>query len=124
MLQKKAKKRASLLTALLLVSALAIFLVLRSLDKNILLVDGDIVFLKDPMNEIEEWCRDKIYDVWIQNDSQRNGDNTNMCTGYLFIKSKPHLIELYDCISEKGQKKYSECVFDNNDQSYFNKFDY
>jgi len=36
MLQKKAKKRASLLTALLLVSVLAIFLVLKSLDKNIL----------------------------------------------------------------------------------------
>ena len=36
MLQKKVKKRASLLTALLLVSALAIFLVFKSLDKNIL----------------------------------------------------------------------------------------
>ena len=36
MLQKKAKKRASLLTALLLVSVTAIFLILKSLDKNIL----------------------------------------------------------------------------------------
>ncbi|MDC0511276.1 cytochrome c maturation protein CcmE [Pelagibacteraceae bacterium] len=36
MLQKKVKKRASLLTALLLISALAIFLVFKSLDKNIL----------------------------------------------------------------------------------------
>jgi len=36
MLQKKAKKRASLLTTVLLVSALAIFLILKSLDKNIL----------------------------------------------------------------------------------------
>ena len=36
MLQKKAKKRASLLTALLLVSVAAIFLILKSLDKNIL----------------------------------------------------------------------------------------
>ena len=36
MLQKKVKKRASLLTAFLLVSSLAIFLVLKSLDKNIL----------------------------------------------------------------------------------------
>jgi cytochrome c-type biogenesis protein CcmE len=36
MLQKKVKKRASLLTALLLISSLAIFLVLKSLDKNIL----------------------------------------------------------------------------------------
>ena len=36
MLQKKVRKRASLLIGLLLVSALAIFLVLKSLDKNIL----------------------------------------------------------------------------------------
>ena len=36
MLQKKVKKRASLLTALLLVSTLSIFLILKSLNKNIL----------------------------------------------------------------------------------------
>jgi cytochrome c-type biogenesis protein CcmE len=36
MLQKKVKKRASLLTIFLLVSVLAIFFVLKSLDKNIL----------------------------------------------------------------------------------------
>ena len=36
MLQKKVKKRASLLTALLLISSLATFLVLKSLNKNIL----------------------------------------------------------------------------------------
>ena len=36
MLQKKVKKRASLLTAFLLISALAVFLVFKSLDKNIL----------------------------------------------------------------------------------------
>ena len=36
MLQKKAKKRASLLVGLLSISVLAIFLVLKTLDKNIL----------------------------------------------------------------------------------------
>ena len=36
MLQKKAKKRASLLAALLLVSAISIFLILKFLKKNIL----------------------------------------------------------------------------------------
>ena len=36
MLQKKAKKRASLLTVFLLISVLAIFLILKALDKNIL----------------------------------------------------------------------------------------
>ena len=36
MLQKKVKKRASLLTVFFFVSVLAIFLILKSLDKNIL----------------------------------------------------------------------------------------
>ena len=36
MLQKKAKKRATLLAALLLVSLIAVFIILQSLNKNIL----------------------------------------------------------------------------------------
>ena len=36
MLQKKAKKRATLLTALFLVSLIAVFILLKSLNKNIL----------------------------------------------------------------------------------------
>ena len=36
MLQKKAKKRATLLAALLLVSLIAVFIILKSLNKNIL----------------------------------------------------------------------------------------
>ena len=43
MLQKKAKKRASLLIAFLLISTLAVFLILKSLDKNIL-------YFKSPTN--------------------------------------------------------------------------
>lgn len=93
-----------------------------SLNKNILLVDGDIVFLRDPMNDLREWWKDSIYDVWVQNDAQRNSNYTNMCTGYMFIKSSNRLIDLYDCISENGQQKYIQCAFDNNDQSYFNNF--
>ena len=43
MLQKKAKKRASLLIVFLLISTLAVFLILKSLDKNIL-------YFKTPTN--------------------------------------------------------------------------
>jgi len=63
-----------------------------------------------------------VYDVWIQNDSLENRNTKNMCTGYMFLKSSDHLTELYDCVSEKGKKKYEACAFDNNDQSYFNRF--
>jgi hypothetical protein len=95
---------------------------LLSLQKNVLLIDGDIVFQNNPMNDIQEWCRNIEYDVWVQNDSQQNENTDNLCTGYMFIKSSDRLIELYDCISEKGKQKYKICAFDNNDQTYFNKF--
>jgi hypothetical protein len=93
-----------------------------ALNKNVLLVDGDIAFQKNPLDDILSWQKDTIYDVWIQNDSQENRNTKNMCTGYMFIKSNVRLITLYDCVSEEGKKKYLTCAFDNNDQSYFNKF--
>lgn len=93
-----------------------------SLDKNVLLVDGDIVFNKDPLPDIKWWLEEKHIDVHIQNDSLENTNKANMCTGYMLIKSNDKMINLYDCVSEEGKKKYLECAFDNNDQSYFNKF--
>ena len=93
-----------------------------SLNKNIVLTDGDIVFLKDPLPDINWWIEEKHIDVHIQNDSTDNINLQNMCTGYMLIKSSEKMIKLYDCVSEEGRKKYLECAFDNNDQSYFNKF--
>ena len=61
MLQKKVKKRASLLAALLLVSILAIFFILQTLDKNILyfksptdIKNDQDIFSKKKL-ELEEW---------------------------------------------------------------------
>jgi hypothetical protein len=93
-----------------------------SLNKNVLLIDGDIVFLNDPISDIKWWIEENHIDVHIQNDSLENHNTTNLCTGYMLIKSTEKMIRLYDCVSEEGKKKYMECAFDNNDQSYFNKF--
>jgi hypothetical protein len=94
-----------------------------SLEKNVLLIDGDIVFQKSPLPDIVEWTANRRYtEVFIQNDSTDNRDMTNMCTGYVFIRSTPNMIHLYDCVSEEGLKKYERCALDNNDQSYFNTF--
>jgi hypothetical protein len=46
----------------------------------------------------------------------------NMCTGYMYIKASDRLATLYDCVSKAGQDKYLTCAFDNNDQTYFNKY--
>ena len=40
-----------------------------SLNKNILLIDGDLVFLKNPIDDINWWLQESHIDVHIQNDS-------------------------------------------------------
>ena len=93
-----------------------------SLGKHVLLVDGDIVFRKDPMPDLRTWWADPTHDVWCQNDSMEDHHTQNMCTGYLFIKTSLRLAELYNCVSSAGQAKYKLCAFDNNDQTYFNRY--
>lgn len=91
-----------------------------SLHKNVLLVDGDIVFKKNPLHDLLSW--QASYDVWIQNDSLHNNNLENMCTGYMYIKSNENMIQRYDCVSDAGLQRYKTCAFDNNDQTYFNKY--
>jgi hypothetical protein len=93
-----------------------------SLNMNILLIDGDIVFRKNPNNDLQKWEMDDQFDGRIQNDSQDDRNTDNLCTGYIFIRSNPKTIQLYDCVSDAGKQKYETCAFDNNDQTYFNKF--
>jgi hypothetical protein len=95
---------------------------LLNLNYNALLVDGDIVFLKNPILDIINWSNNNSYDIWIQNDSQNNNIIDNMCTGYMYVKSSNITKKLYDCISNEGIEKYKQCALDNNDQSYFNLF--
>ena len=92
------------------------------LHKNVLLIDGDIVFRKNPMDDLQNLSNYPKVDVWIQNDSLDNNNTQNMCTGYMCIRSSDKLIKLYDVISEEGRKKYLKCAFNNNDQTYFNDF--
>ena len=95
---------------------------LLSNHKNILMIDGDIVFQKNPMTDLQQWDADMQTDVWIQNDGHSDAEHGNMCTGYIYLRSCPKMIGLYDCVSPEGQEKYKKCVFNNNDQTYFNEF--
>jgi hypothetical protein len=93
-----------------------------SLNLNILLVDGDIIFRQSPLEDIYKWVNNNNYDVWVQNDSINDKNTINMCTGYMLIKSSKKMIELYDCVSDEGKSKYLLCAYDNNDQTYFNNY--
>ena len=92
-----------------------------SLGYNIVLIDGDIVFQQNPVKDILEWNQ-SLEDVWIQNDTLDDNNITNMCTGYMFIRSNKKMIDLYDCMSELGKEKYKKCALNNNDQTYFNNY--
>lgn len=94
---------------------------LLSLSYNVLMIDGDIVFHQNPLRDLLVWENSEV-EGWIQNDSDRDENHTNLCTGYLFLRSQPNMIALYDCVSPAGCKKYETCAFDNNDQTYFNRF--
>ena len=91
------------------------------LEKSVLLIDGDIVFQRNPEADIMHWNQ-SAEDVWIQNDGINDAHTQNMCTGYMFIRSNANMIALYDCISESGKEKYAKCIFNNNDQTYFNDY--
>ena len=92
-----------------------------SIGKNVLLIDGDIVFNKNPLPDIIKWNNEK-YDVVIQNDTEDNSDLGNLCTGYMFIRSNPQMIQLYNCETNSCIEKYKLCINVNNDQTYFNIF--
>jgi hypothetical protein len=94
---------------------------LLSLHRNVLMIDGDIVFLKNPAEDVQKWEQSR-FDGWIQNDAEYDSATNNLCTGYLFIRSTPNMIDLYNCTSEAGLVKYEKCAFDNNDQTYFNMY--
>ena len=96
---------------------------LLTMNKNILLVDGDVVFCKNPAEDWSAWWSSSpTYDVYIQNDSERDEDTTNLCTGYMWIRATDTTRKAYDCESEAGQARYRTCAFDNNDQTYFNRY--
>lgn len=97
---------------------------LLSMGKHVLLVDGDVVFQKDPLEDLKRLGAlgdVPVYDVYVQNDAQRNQDTTNLCTGYMWIRATPVTLQMYDCVSPVGQERYRRCAFDNNDQTYFNR---
>jgi hypothetical protein len=40
----------------------------------------------------------------------------------MYLKSNENIIHLSDCVSEAGVQRYMTCAFDNNDQTYFNRY--
>jgi hypothetical protein len=92
------------------------------LTKNVVMIDGDIVFRKNPWDDILQWQNNSATDVWIQNDGMVDSERENLCTGYQMIRSNQRMRSLYDCMSERSQYQYTRCALQNNDQTYFNLY--
>lgn len=93
---------------------------------NIIFVDGDIVFLKNPIARLKELIRNNVGKTSIfQNDAEEgNGATNNLCSGFMFIKAEPIMETLMNPFDKKfeveGQvinfrKRFIIC-----DQLYFN----
>lgn len=93
-----------------------------SQGKNVLMIDGDIAFLKDPSSDLASWEADAATEVYVQNDAQDEADHKNFCAGFMFVRATDNMRKLFDTETEEGKERYRRCAFDNNDQMYFNDF--
>jgi hypothetical protein len=91
---------------------------LLSEGRHVWMVDGDVVVLRDPRPDLVRGSA--VADLVIQNDAQDDADTTNLCTGYLWIRSTPETIRCY--APEQVRARWAACAFDNNDQTYVNQW--
>ncbi len=92
------------------------------LGLNVLYTDGDIVYFKNPIEEIEKF-KNIEGDVWIQNDTIDDKDYANCCTGFMYIRSNNVTMKYFECESKEALEKYKDAgLIIPFDQSYFNKY--
>jgi len=72
-----------------------IIVMIKELEENdhFLFVDGDVVFLKDPQEDINKYIDDET-DLIIQNDECDDNDDTKWCTGFFWMNSTPKNIAI------------------------------
>lgn len=85
-------------------------------NKYVCITDGDIVFLN---NNFMNYCLNNIHnnDIMIQNDTLSDFNNSNLCSGFMFIKSNKLTLDIF---KPENVKKYIAEGW--GDQSYINKF--
>ena len=84
--------------------------------KYVCIIDGDIVLEnKDFLPYL--YASSDGYDILIQNDTMLNENNTNLCSGFMFIVSNASTIELFD---PKHVEQYKDTV-GWGDQKYINE---
>lgn len=91
------------------------------LGYNAFYTDGDIFFNKNPFEYILK-LKNIDGDIWIQNDSLTDNDYSNVCAGFMYVRSNDITKKYFECESAESIKKYNETgLKPPYDQAYFNK---
>lgn len=85
-------------------------------NEQILYIDGDIVFLKNTLEEIKN---SKNYDLVGQFDFNPTSDVKTLCAGFMMINSNEKTLNLFD--PKKVPKKLLNRKFHFDDQKYINR---
>lgn len=91
------------------------------LNLNAFYTDGDIFFVKNPLDYIMQ-IKDINGDMWIQNDTIFDNNFRNVCAGFMYVRSNYKTIKYFDLDIPDFSKRYKECIGENNDQTYLNKY--
>jgi hypothetical protein len=87
--------------------------------KYVCFTDGDIVFEN---NNFLKYLKDNIepYDMLIQNDTCQDTDSSNLCTGFMYIKSNAKTLSIFHPATVEQSKNITPPIRDWDDQQYMN----
>jgi hypothetical protein len=93
------------------VTYIKLFMIYKFLEMNynILITDGDIYYNKNPINEINQ-LKDKEGDMWIQNDSMEENSFTNLCSGFMYIRSNNITKKYFNIEIPEFKERYKNVV--------------
>lgn len=100
-----------------------IFLIYHFLkmNYNVFYSDGDIFYCKNPIIEID-LLKNQEGDLWIQNDTPFDNDYSNICAGFMYVRSNDNTKIYFNINTPEFTTQYTECMKHNNDQTYLNLF--
>lgn len=91
------------------------------MNYNVFYSDGDIFYCKNPIIEID-LLKNQEGDLWIQNDTHIDNNYSNLCAGFMYVRSNDNTKIYFNIDIPEFTSQYTECMKHNNDQTYMNKF--
>ncbi len=94
---------------------------LLEMNYNILITDGDIYYVKNPIDELNNY-REINGDMWIQNDTIYDNNFDNLCSGFMYVRSNSRTKMYFNIEIPEFSERYKLCSKHSADQTYINLF--